>query len=89
VLNRGDRREPIVPDDQDRQRFLTTPGEVCGKTGWQIHALCLMPDHIHLVVETPQAKLLAGVRWFPGTFTGRSTGGTGWGLTGQRRRLSG
>ena len=34
VLNRGDRREPIFGDDQDRQRFLDTLGEACLKTGW-------------------------------------------------------
>ncbi len=42
VMNRGDRRELIFKDDEDRQRFLATLGEVCDKTGWQVHALCLM-----------------------------------------------
>jgi REP element-mobilizing transposase RayT len=37
VMNRGDRREPIFKDDEDRQRFLETLGEACDKTGWQIH----------------------------------------------------
>jgi putative heme-binding domain-containing protein len=35
VMNRGDRREPIVKDDADRQRFVETPGEACAETGWQ------------------------------------------------------
>lgn len=42
VLNRGDRCEPIFRDDADRQRFLETLGEACAKTGWQVHAYCLM-----------------------------------------------
>jgi len=71
VMNRGDRREPIFKDDKDRQCFLATLGEACGKTGWQIHALCLMPNHFHLVVETPQANLVAGMKWFLGTYTSR------------------
>jgi len=71
VLNRGDRREIIFRDDQDRQRFLETLGEVCSKTGWQVHALCLMPNHFHLVVETPQPTLVAGMKWFLGTYTAR------------------
>ncbi len=71
VMNRGDRREPIFRDDQDRQRFIATLGEACGKTGWQVHALCLMPNHFHLVVETPQGNLVAGMKWFLGTYTGR------------------
>ena len=53
------------------ERFLGTLGEACGKTGWQVHALCLMPNHFHLVVETPQANLVAGMKWFLGTYTGR------------------
>jgi putative transposase len=71
VLNRGDRREPIFRDDEDRQRFLATLGEACAKTGWQVHALCLMPNHFHLVVETPQANLATGMKWFLGTYTSR------------------
>jgi len=70
-MNRGDRREPIFKDDLDRQRFLATLGEVCAKTGWQVHAYCLMENHFHLVVETPLANLVAGMKWFLGTFTSR------------------
>ena len=71
VMNRGDRREPIFHDDADRQRFVNTLGEACGKTGWQVHALCLMPNHFHMVVETPRGNLVAGMKWFLGTYTGR------------------
>lgn len=45
VMNRGDRREPIFLDDADRQRFVETLAEACAKTGWQIHAYVLMPNH--------------------------------------------
>ena len=38
VMNRGDRREPILRDDEDRERFLATLGEACGRSGWQVHA---------------------------------------------------
>jgi REP element-mobilizing transposase RayT len=71
VMNRGDRREPIFRDDEDRQRFFSTLGEACGKTAWQVHALCLMPNHFHLVVETPRGNLVAGMKWLLGTYTGR------------------
>ena len=39
VMNRGDRREPIFKDGFDRQRFLSTLGEACEKTGWQVKAI--------------------------------------------------
>ncbi len=71
VMNRGDRREPIFKDDADRQRFIETLGEACAKTGWQVHAYVLMPNHFHLVVETPQPNLVAGMKWFLGTYTSR------------------
>jgi REP element-mobilizing transposase RayT len=71
VMNRGDRREAIFKDDQDREVFLKTLGECCVKTDWQVHALCLMSNHFHLVLETPKANLVAGMKWFLGTYTGR------------------
>ena len=71
VMNRGDRREPIFQDDADRQRFVETLAEACAKTGWQVHAYVLMPNHFHLVVETPQPNLVAGMKWFLGTYTSR------------------
>lgn len=71
VMNRGDRREAIFKDDKDREIFLSTLAEACGKTGWEVHALCLMGNHFHLVVETPQGNLVAGMKWLLGTYTGR------------------
>ena len=71
VMNRGDRREAVFLDDQDRDLFLKTLGEACQKTGWQVHAYCLMNNHFHLVVETPQGNLVAGMQWFLGTYTAR------------------
>jgi putative transposase len=71
VMSRGDRREAIFKDDSDRERFLATLGETCAKTAWQVHAYCLMSNHFHMVIETPQANLVAGMKWFLGTYTSR------------------
>src|SRR6266513_1333142 len=71
LMNRGDRREEIVRDNVDRNRFLETLGASCLKTGWQVHAYCLMANHFHLVVETPKANLVEGMKWFLGTYTSR------------------
>src|SRR6266571_2144995 len=70
-MNRGDQREEIARDDQDRERFLSTLGEACRKTEWQVHAYCLMSNHFHLVLETPQANLVFGMKWLLGTYTKR------------------
>lgn len=51
VMNRGDRREPIFRNEEDRQGYLSTLAEACAKTGWEVQALCLMLNHFHLVVD--------------------------------------
>ena len=71
LMNRGDRREPIFKTDFDRLNFLQTIEETCLRTDWQVHAWCLMGNHFHLVVETPQANLVAGMKWLLGTYTAR------------------
>jgi REP element-mobilizing transposase RayT len=71
LMSRGDRREPVFLEEADRRLFLATLGEACAKTDWQVHAWCLMSNHFHLVVETPQANLAAGMKWLLGTYTAR------------------
>src|SRR4051794_32942393 len=70
-MSRGDHREAIVHGDGDRGLWLKTLGEVCDKCDWQVHAYCLMTNHFHLVVETPLANLVRGMKWFLGTYTVR------------------
>jgi len=71
VMNRGDRREEIFRDDQDRGRFLSTLAEACAKTGWEVHSYNLLGNHFHLVLETPRANLVTGMKWLLGTYTSR------------------
>ena len=71
VMNRGDRREEIFRDAADRRLFLAALTEACGKTHWQIHAYCLMRNHFHLVLETPDANLVVGMKWLLGVYTKR------------------
>ena len=44
-MNRGDRREAIFTDDDDRRIFCKTLTETCGRTGWQVHAWCMLGKH--------------------------------------------
>ena len=71
VMNRGDHQEAIFKDEEDRRCFVKTLGEVCGKTDWQVHAVCLMTNHFHLVLETPKGNLVKGRQWFLSTYTAR------------------
>lgn len=69
LMSRGDRGDKIFLDDVDRHDFIKTLAEACQKTGWQVHAYCLMPNHYHLVVETPEPNLVAGMAWLQSTYT--------------------
>ncbi len=71
VMARGNQGRPIFRDDKDRERFLQTLAESCAKTGWWIHAYVLMANHYHLLVETPEGNLVAGMKWLQGIYTQR------------------
>ncbi|HYG36443.1 MAG TPA: transposase [Clostridia bacterium] len=68
-MSRGDQRDDFYYEDVDRQDFLKTLAEVCQKTGFQVHAYCLMRNHFHLVVETPNAYLVSRMRWLLSSYT--------------------
>jgi putative transposase len=61
----------IFRDEADRERFLQTMSQLCARTGWRMHAFVLMSNHYHWLVETPEANLVAGMRWFQTTWTAR------------------
>ena len=69
VTARGDRREAIYLTDADRQRWLDLLGEVCTRYHWLCHAYCLMDNHYHLIVQTMDANLSAGMRQLNGVYT--------------------
>ena len=68
-MSRGDRQQDIYLDDVDRQDFLKSLAEACQKTGFEVHTYCLMRNDFHLVFETPNANLVAGMRWLLSTYT--------------------
>ncbi|MGH7980927.1 MAG: transposase [Limisphaerales bacterium] len=74
VMARGNQGHSIFGDDSDRKRFLETLAEACEKTGWGVHAYVLMGNHYHLLVETPEGNLVAGMKWLQGTYTQRYNG---------------
>jgi REP element-mobilizing transposase RayT len=71
VTSRGDGREPIVLADADRQLLLDVLGAVVESFGWLCHAYCLMTNHYHVLVETPEANLSRGMRQLNGVYTQR------------------
>ncbi len=69
VTARGNRRESIFDDDIDREKFLEINGQVIEDFNWICHAYCLMTNHYHLVIETPDGNLSKGMRQLNGVFT--------------------
>jgi REP-associated tyrosine transposase len=71
VMARGNRREAIFLDDEDRRLFVQTLGQACAMTGWRVHGWVLLGNHYHLMIETPEANLVAGMKWLQNTVTRR------------------
>lgn len=69
VSSRGDRREPIYEDDEDRLCFVSILNDVIAQMNWLCHAYCLMTNHYHLIIETPDGNLAKGMRQLNGVFT--------------------
>lgn len=49
--------------------FLATLAQMCGRTGHRVHSYVLMSNHYHLLLETPEPNLVAGMKWLQGTYT--------------------
>ena len=71
VTARGNARAPIFLEDADRQLLLATLGDAHERHGWLCHAYCLMPNHYHLLLGTPEANLSQGMRQLNGLYTQR------------------
>jgi len=71
VTSRGNARNAIFIDDEDRKMFMGYLGEVVARFGWLCHAYCLMDNHYHLLIETPEANLSQGMRQLNGVYTQR------------------
>ena len=91
VTARGNARQAIVLDDRDRVVFLVCLGDVVLRFAWICHAYCLMDNHYHLLIQTPEANVSRGMRQLNGVFTQRMNrrhGRVGICFKGGSRRLS-
>jgi putative transposase len=71
VVARGNQKQRICVEDGDRKLWRATLGDACERTGWRVHAWVLMDNHYHLLLETPEANLVNGMKWLQGTYTQR------------------
>ena len=71
VTARGNARQKVFLDDEDRHDFIELLGKEVDQQGWICYAYCLMDNHYHLLIETPEPNLVAGMRRFGGVYTQR------------------
>ena len=69
VTSRGNSGTAIFLDDGDRKRFLEVLANTIERFGWICHAYCLMDNHYHLLIETPQPNLSRGMKHLNGVYT--------------------
>ena len=69
ITSRGNAKNKIFKDDEDRVAFLEVLGSVVKRVNWLCHAYCLMDNHYHLLIETPEANLSKGMRQLNGVYT--------------------
>ncbi len=69
ITSRGDHRESIYEDEEDREAFLSVLAEVVERYNWICHAFCLMTNHYHLIIETVEGNLSQGMRHLNGVYT--------------------
>lgn len=63
VMHRGNASIDIFKSNSDREKFLTSLGKAAARYAIKIHAYCLMPNHYHLLIETPEANLSQSIKW--------------------------
>ena len=71
ITARGNAGADVFTDGTDRRAFLAVLGEVIERFAWRCHAYCLMGNHYHLVIETPEPTLSRGMRQLNGVYTQR------------------
>lgn len=68
-MSRGNEKKDVFHTDYDRRKFLSTLQDVVTRFKWVCHAYCLMSNHFHLFIETPEANLADGMKMLNGLYT--------------------
>jgi putative transposase len=69
VTSRGNNGDVVFRSNHDRLAFLRILAKTTLDFQWIVHAYCLMDNHFHLLLETPEANLSLGMHVLKGTYT--------------------
>src|SRR4051794_7821038 len=68
VFARGVNRVRVFVDEEDYQRYTRLLAATIERYGWYCLTYCLMPNHVHLLIETPEPTLGAGMQRLHGLY---------------------
>lgn len=71
VINRGNYRRDLFINEGAHLSFERCLFEACEKCGWVLEGYCVMTNHFHLVIRTPEGNLVYGMKWLQSTFANR------------------
>ncbi len=67
IVTRGDGRRELFHDEGHYERFTRGLSDEVKRSAWKVLAFCWMPNHIHLLLTTPEPNLSAGMQhWLSG-----------------------
>lgn len=69
IMARGDGGKTVFENDKDSYAWLDLLERACERFGWRVHAWVLMGNHFHLLLETPEPNLVAGMKWMLGVYS--------------------
>ena len=68
MINRGNYRRDVFETEGASHSFVEGLSEAVKRHGWRLQAYVLMRNHFHLVLETPEPTLMAGMKWSLGAY---------------------
>lgn len=71
VINRGNYRQDLFINEGAHLAFESCLFEACEMCGWVLEGYCVMTNHFHLVIRTPEGNLIYGMKWLQSTFANR------------------
>jgi REP element-mobilizing transposase RayT len=60
---RGAKRQHLFLDEEDYERYIRMLAKAVARFNWVLLGFCLMPNHVHLLIETRAPNLGAGMQW--------------------------
>ncbi len=71
IFTRGNLKMPLFRDDRDYESWLQMLARTVERFAWNCHTYCAMPNHFHLLIETPEPTRSAGMRHLSGSYAQR------------------